>query len=67
MSPDEIETKIGEIQQCVNSRILFEATVAERDLHVQVLRAISERRCEDPAASAAAAMQSLKITFPRAV
>lgn len=41
------------------------AHIWERHLHEDVMRAIAEGRCEDPAAAATAALRPESIAFPR--
>ncbi len=63
MTVDEVKKRVAYIEAC--KRDNEAAHSAEDEIHQDVLRAIAEGRCADPAACAAEALKSLDISFAR--
>lgn len=63
MTPEEIAVKVGYIRDIAGDD---EAAHGREDaLHQEVLQAIAEGRCADPAACARAALETTNIEFAR--
>lgn len=63
MTVNEIKSRIAAIE--ADKHLPDAAHCAEDGLHQDVLRAIADGECADPAACAAAALATLKISFAR--